>query len=419
MPAIVPSLLLQLLFLLLSFSSKPAISDSGVVLESGYTVSTVLDCNKPLAIAGLPSSAAVYPFALLPRPQCRDLLLLDSSGSAFYSLAIPLSQEGEVRLFSGKGVPGFADGDPMSAMFKNPRSFAIDSKDNVYVADRSNHAIRKISRSGISTTIAGGYSEKTGHIDGPAQNASFSNDFELVYVPKICALMISDRGNRLIRQMDLKPEDCAYESQTGLGVTSVSVIAIFCALFGIVLGFIARPFFTCNEVSSSHSTSKTWKHYQTNLRRLALMACSDVKNAVADSMLHVLLIKLVNLSLCYLSTVFRNITLGIQVWFRESIPLLESDVRCYSGMTKSSVPADRLKDMISFDGDMDTLEVTSCSRKEDETKDASKWSHGKIEDMIRANLTDFVCRANQSQMEELTLCSSCLVRRRPRELDGL
>nr|XP_010913566.1 uncharacterized protein LOC105039193 isoform X2 [Elaeis guineensis] len=350
MPAIVPSPLLHLLFLLVSFSS--AISDSEVVLESGYTVSTVLDCNKPLAVAGLPSSAAVYPFSLLPRPQSRDLLLLDSSGSAFYSLVIPLSQEGEVRLFSGKGVPGFADGDPLAAMFKNPRSFAIDSKDNVYVADRSNHAIRKISRS-------------------------------------------------------------------GLGVTSVSVIAIFCALFGIVLGFIARPFFTRNEVSSSHFTSKTWKHYQTNLRRLAPMTCSDVKNAVADSILPVLLIKLVNLSLCYLSTVFRNIILGIRVWFGESVPLLESDVRCHSGITKSPVLADQLGDMISFDGDMDVLEVTNCSRKEDETKDASKWSHGKIEDMMRANLTDFVCRANQGQMEELAVCSSCLVRRRPRELDGL
>ncbi|XP_008781990.1 uncharacterized protein LOC103701628 isoform X5 [Phoenix dactylifera] len=248
MPAILPSPLLQLLFLL-AFSSSPAISDSEIVLESGYTVSTVLDCNKPLAVAGLPSSAAVNPFSILPRPRSRDLLLLDSSGSAFYSLAIPLSQDGDVRLFSGKGFPGFADGDPTDAMFKNPRSFAIDSKENIYVADRSNYAIRKISRSGMTTTIAGGYSKKTGHIDGPAQNASFSNDFELVYVPNICALMISDRGTRLIRQMDLKPEDCAHESQTGLGVTSVSVIAILCALCGIVLGFIARPFFTRNTGS--------------------------------------------------------------------------------------------------------------------------------------------------------------------------
>ncbi|XP_038985165.1 uncharacterized protein LOC103701628 isoform X6 [Phoenix dactylifera] len=204
MPAILPSPLLQLLFLL-AFSSSPAISDSEIVLESGYTVSTVLDCNKPLAVAGLPSSAAVNPFSILPRPRSRDLLLLDSSGSAFYSLAIPLSQDGDVRLFSGKGFPGFADGDPTDAMFKNPRSFAIDSKENIYVADRSNYAIRKISR--------------------------------------------SDRGTRLIRQMDLKPEDCAHESQTGLGVTSVSVIAILCALCGIVLGFIARPFFTRNTGS--------------------------------------------------------------------------------------------------------------------------------------------------------------------------
>ncbi|XP_038985160.1 uncharacterized protein LOC103701628 isoform X4 [Phoenix dactylifera] len=374
MPAILPSPLLQLLFLL-AFSSSPAISDSEIVLESGYTVSTVLDCNKPLAVAGLPSSAAVNPFSILPRPRSRDLLLLDSSGSAFYSLAIPLSQDGDVRLFSGKGFPGFADGDPTDAMFKNPRSFAIDSKENIYVADRSNYAIRKISR--------------------------------------------SDRGTRLIRQMDLKPEDCAHESQTGLGVTSVSVIAILCALCGIVLGFIARPFFTRNEVSGSHCTSKTWKHYQTNLRTQALMACSGIKNAVANSTLHVLLIKLVNLSLCYLSTVFRNITLGIRVWFRGSVPSLESDVGSYSGIAESPVLADQLKDMITFDGVMDVLEVTSCSRKEDEMKDASKWNHGKIEDMIRANLTDFACGTNQGQMDGHMLSSSCLVRRRPRELDGL
>ena len=68
---------------------------------------------------------------------------------------------------------------------------------------------------GYTTTIAGGLSSGSGRRDGPAQNATFSTDFELVYVPKICALLVADRGNRLIRQINLKPEDCAHDTHSG------------------------------------------------------------------------------------------------------------------------------------------------------------------------------------------------------------
>lgn len=70
---------------------------------------------------------------------------------------------------------------------------------------------------GFTTTIAGGYSRKIGKTDGPAQNASFSNDFELVYMHKKCALLVVDRGNRLIRQINLNSKDCAREKpQSGI-----------------------------------------------------------------------------------------------------------------------------------------------------------------------------------------------------------
>lgn len=62
------------------------------------------------------------------------------------------------------------------------------------------------------TTIAGGYVRKAGNTDGPAQNASFSDTFELAFDPQRCALLISDHGNRLVRQLDLKAEDCAGSS---------------------------------------------------------------------------------------------------------------------------------------------------------------------------------------------------------------
>lgn len=56
-----------------------------------------------------------------------------------------LDAESRVRLLSGKRTAGFSDGDAIYAMFNRPRSFALDSNDNVYVADRINHVIRKIS----------------------------------------------------------------------------------------------------------------------------------------------------------------------------------------------------------------------------------------------------------------------------------
>lgn len=65
------------------------------------------------------------------------------------------------------------------------------------------------------TTIAGGYSQKAGRTDGPARDASFSNNFELTFIPQRCALMISDIGDRLVRQISLKAADCTRHSGSG------------------------------------------------------------------------------------------------------------------------------------------------------------------------------------------------------------
>ncbi|RZC82970.1 hypothetical protein C5167_045752 [Papaver somniferum] len=176
---------------------------SKLVLEDGYQVTTILDGNKLNNI--------INPSSLLPRDD--QLIILDTPSSSFYTVSVPISQDSEINRLSGNGVAGFSDGDFGSAMFDRPRSFAVDLKGNVYVADKNNHAIRKITREGV-VTIAGGYSRKPGKADGPAQNASFSEDFELFFVPKLCALLIADRGSRLVRQISLKPNDCTFDSQS-------------------------------------------------------------------------------------------------------------------------------------------------------------------------------------------------------------
>ncbi|XP_062192831.1 uncharacterized protein LOC133896272 [Phragmites australis] len=222
-------LLLALLPLLL-----PLLAAANLVLENGYTVTTAADLNP---------HPAAHPYTLLPRARAGDLLLLDSGGSALYTLPLSLGSGVEPRWLAGGKQTGFNDGGPGDAAFDHPRSVAVDGADNVYVADRRHGAVRKVAPSGFTSTIAGGLSSGNGHRDGPAQNATFSPDFELVYVPKICALLVADRGNRLVRQINLKLEDCVHETQPDLGTTSVSVIAILCALFGSVIGFLTRHFY--------------------------------------------------------------------------------------------------------------------------------------------------------------------------------
>lgn len=170
-----------------------------------------------------------------------DLIVLDSSHSLFYTVSIPISHDSGVKLLAGDGVAGLSDGELGSARFNKPKSFTVDLKGNIYVADRINGTIRKISKSGV-TTIAGGYSKGVGHKDGPAQNATFSSDFEVAFDPEECALLISDHGNQLVRQIGLKQEDCARGSQSVTFWVLGGGGLVFSCLIGILIGFVTRPY---------------------------------------------------------------------------------------------------------------------------------------------------------------------------------
>ncbi len=63
-----------------------------------------------------------------------------------------------ITTIAGVGSLGYSgDGSPAtSSTFWNPCAVAIDSSDNVYIADNGNHRVRKVTVStGIISTIAG------------------------------------------------------------------------------------------------------------------------------------------------------------------------------------------------------------------------------------------------------------------------
>ena len=53
-----------------------------------------------------------------------------------------------VSTLAGSGTASYGDGVGTAAMFYTPRGVSVDSSGTVYVADRANNRIRKISSSG-------------------------------------------------------------------------------------------------------------------------------------------------------------------------------------------------------------------------------------------------------------------------------
>ncbi len=69
---------------------------------------------------------------------------------------------------------GWKDGQGTEALFNNPRGIAVDDRGSVYVADASSNTIRKISTDGTVKTIAGrapGGNLATGFVDGDSSQA--------------------------------------------------------------------------------------------------------------------------------------------------------------------------------------------------------------------------------------------------------
>lgn len=172
-------------------------------------------------------------------------LTAGGSYTAGSSLAINLG--GVLNDFFGNGTAGSS-----TAQLNDPRQMAMDAAGNLYVADRGNHRILKITPGGAATVLAG-----TGAAGGPALSGATAATSQLrnpegVAVGPDGTVYIADTDNHLVFRL---PADGKLYRIVGTGVSgngTDSGLASTCAL--------NRP------RSVAFGVSKVWVHDSSNAK---------------------------------------------------------------------------------------------------------------------------------------------------------
>jgi hypothetical protein len=130
-----------------------------------------------------------------------NLYIADYNGCRIRKVA---AGTGIITTVAGTGTLGYSgDGGPAtSAMLSDPMALAVDSADNLYIADQFNNRARKVTvATGVITTVAGNGTAGFSGDNGPATSAEL-NKLAGIAVDPAGNLYIGDQFNRRVRKVD-------------------------------------------------------------------------------------------------------------------------------------------------------------------------------------------------------------------------
>jgi len=133
---------------------------------------------------------------------------VDSSGNIYVAdegnrTIRKVTSAGVVTTFAGTvDVTGSANGTGTGAQFNEPEGVAVDSSGNIFVADTGNNTIRMITPAGVVTTLAGLASSPYGSADGTGSAARFYTPIGIA-VDSADNIYVADTFNDTIRKVTL------------------------------------------------------------------------------------------------------------------------------------------------------------------------------------------------------------------------
>ena len=182
--------------------------DKLLYLQSNYpTLSNI----KTLDPNSLDKESSIKVFYEVSQSLVKFSLAVDSKGAVYYSLETQhviykLEKIGGVvvrTLFAGKdGTKGYKNGIGVDALFNTPEKMVFDKDDNMYVCDLGNHIIRKITPDGEVTLLAG-VPQIAGKDDGKPLESKF-NEPRGICVDNDDVIYICDRANHRIRKISIE-----------------------------------------------------------------------------------------------------------------------------------------------------------------------------------------------------------------------
>ena len=142
---------------------------------------------------------------------------------------------GVVSTLAGKaGAKGFADGQGETARFGEIYFLAVDGHKNVYVSDKDNHVIRKVTPEGVVTTVAGTPGAK-GDVDGDFKTARLNHPTGLAVDAAGEHLYMADHDSNTIRHIVPGGPVNTLSFSGGSESRSGDVAGIFNAPMGLIL----------------------------------------------------------------------------------------------------------------------------------------------------------------------------------------
>lgn len=153
---------------------------AGVAGSAGTTADTPAKFHEPFGVA-VDSAGTIY--------------VSDTNNNAIRKI----TPAGVVTTLAGGAGPGYADATGTAAKFKEPHGIAVDAAGNVYVADYENHVVRKVTPTGVVTTLAG-TANATGTTDGQGAAARFMA-LQGLTVDGTGNVYVADGGSRSIRKI--------------------------------------------------------------------------------------------------------------------------------------------------------------------------------------------------------------------------